>query len=620
MIDLLKVSLIGAVMILVITGVRALMKNRLHRTVFLLLWLMAALRLAVPMVFSSSASVYNFLPQQEVTAFVAQPVLPSAVPYEPQIVSPAPVVVAPMQSPADAPINWEALLGIVWAIGCGICFVYFLWVHIRARLQYRFALPEEGPAFLGEVRLKRCEAVSAPLVYGFFRPVILLPMDFPKKDSPEYEQVLWHELTHVQSGDLWYKLGMLMVTCVHWFNPLVWLMLHLSTQDMEIRCDARVIRRLGKKKAYALTLVQAEVRRSHHFAEAAFAFSLTELRLKAIARAKVFLPRSIVLFALMAVVLVCCFSTGPRANATEKIEETPTEEIVETVPPTETEQPAVETTAKPAPTIHIDAEEEMDYLLNCDFEEYGGSMELALKEGQKQTLALKLPEYTTFSVDTAGQNRLSLMGEYSREEEVYYLTVQALQEGRATVRAHLAGNLWLTVNVEIEMNPYYRVPDWEQYEPYRGVEEVYLFTYNRDTSVTLRLPERSTYAVVRNNTSDSAIEVSGYYEGQNRYVMLLSAENETASVEVYFYIDDIYWCTLIVHMIETNNPYTPSYNSSGSGQATSSSSAYDYLSNHVGSQPAIPGYSGGYSSGPIITIDPVVTNNGNVIPPGIYWP
>ena len=314
-------------MILVITALRALLQNRLHRTVFLVFWLLAALRLAVPGVLSSSVSVYNFLPSEEGYAVVE---IKPAISYGPDnTIATGEVPVEITEGPADsapvvypvggpavntmqiAPPVGEIILPWIWAGGSGICFLYFAWIHIRARLRYRFALPEEGPAYLGRIRLKRSDEISAPLVYGFFRPVILLPVDFPKKDSPEYEQVLYHELTHVRSGDLWYKLGMLLVTCVHWFNPLVWLMLHLSTQDLELRCDARVIRKLGKKKAYAIALLKAETHHTEHFAEVTFAFSLTEMRLRAITGTRVYLPRSILLCTVLTVMLLCCFATGP---------------------------------------------------------------------------------------------------------------------------------------------------------------------------------------------------------------------------------------------------------------------------------------------------------------------
>ncbi len=575
MISLLKVSLIGGIMILVITGVRALLQNCLHRTVFLVLWLLTALRLAVPVVVPSTASIYNFLWQDSgyVIVEISPTILASDSLTSPENMVPVDIEGAPSESapvtvyPADGdsicveqspPLHGDIIVQVVWLSGCGICFLYVTRIHIRARRRYRFALPEEGPAFLGKIRLKRSDEISAPLVYGFFRPVILLPVDFPEKDTPEYEHVLHHELTHVHSGDLWFKLGMLLVTCVHWFNPLVWLMLHLSTQDLEIRCDARVIRKLGKKKAYAMTLVQAEVKRSHHFAEAAFAFSLTELRLKAIAKAKVYLPRSIVLCTVLAVLLVCCFSTGPSAEASKKEnpEPTATEATVPTeiLPPVEaeelteanSEEMTEETEPKPLPTLHMDEASEMEYLLSCGFEEYGSSPEVSMKEGESRMLSLCLPQYTQFSVDQHGREIATVSWEYSYDEELYYLSVDTYNEGELTIYAFLAGKQWMKIEITVLYDLYYSIPDAYKFEPYLSEHKV--VTIEGGTKVVaLKLPERVTYSCSWSHgdilSRNDLIITTRYDRAEGLYYIEFRTHGY-GYVNIDFYVDGIYWCDL----------------------------------------------------------------------------
>ena len=581
--DLWTVSLIGAVMILVIIGLRALLQNRLHRTVFLLLWLLVAVRLAVPVMTSSSASIYNFLPEKEsVSAFISRESVPTPVVIVEESAARDPVAGDPV---AGDPVIQESIVGEVsvsesveigenrspksltmgqiltlfWAMGCGVCFIYFMMVHIRARLRYRFAIPEKGPDYLGKVALKRSDEVSSPLVYGFFRPVILLPYDFPQKDSPEYEQVLCHELTHIRSGDLWYKLIMLLITCVHWFNPFVWLMLRLSTQDMEIRCDARVIRKLGKKKVYAMTLVRAEVRRSTHFAEVAFAFSLTELRLKSIAKAKVYLPRSIALFAVLAVVLICCFSTGPSAKATvdPTVEEcvslqTESEHTIATEQMTEEiTEPTTETTEpKPSPTISVSKDDEMAYLLSCGFEEYGSTMELSIKEGQKKTISLKLPNYATFSVDPSENSIANIRWEYSSDEELFYMTVDTYDEGEERIYISVAERLWMTIRVKASFDPYYEVPDGWAYREY-GSEMSIDLTETLFKTYRLDLPERTTYSAKSYGGhmlpwETDLLQIKTWYDYEEECLMVRVQCNKVGYGEICFYIDGIYWCKMDV--------------------------------------------------------------------------
>lgn len=580
MTTLMTVSLIGGMMILVITGLRALLQNRLHRTVFLLLWLLVAVRLVVPMVIPSTASVYNFIPQRGVqgkaaVGTVAMPAFQGNVSdfgeatYTPTMDGimgngSAPVVVYPSEGESvsvetDTSVDLGLIMKWIWVGGSGICFLYFAWIHIRARLQYRFALPEDGPAFLGRIRLKRSDAVSAPLVYGFFRPVILLPLEFPKKDSPEYEQVLYHELTHVRSGDLWFKLGMLLVTCVHWFNPLVWLMLHLSTQDLEIRCDARVIRKLGKKKTYAMALVQAEVNRSNHFAEAAFAFSLTELRLKAISKAKVYLPRSIILCMILSVVLVFCFSTGPLANATtEEAQEPAVTESTAAHAPTETqvlpetEAPTEESTQEPSATVQRDEETEMEYLLSQDYEEHSSVLELYLKEGTKKTVALKLPEHAVFTVEPQGESILAAEWDYNPAEALCYLTVEALDEGETVIHVSISDRQWMIVKVSVAFDPYFSVSDAWDFEGY-GKEMQGTLTKGQWSTFKLKLPERTTYYSESYGGNmmpweTDCLDIETWYDDQDSSLCVSVKSNKIGSGDIYFYIDGVYWCKMHVEI------------------------------------------------------------------------
>ena len=80
--------------------------------------------------------------------------------------------------------------------------------------------------------------------------------------ADEREVVLLHELTHLRRHDLAHK-ALLFVPCaVHWFNPLVWVMLVLANRDLELSCDAAVVRLYGAeaRAPYARTLLELEAR------------------------------------------------------------------------------------------------------------------------------------------------------------------------------------------------------------------------------------------------------------------------------------------------------------------------------------------------------------------------
>ena len=72
--------------------------------------------------------------------------------------------------------------------------------------------------------------------------------------------VLVHEYIHIRHYDAVKKMLLIMACCIHWFNPLVWLMSVLANRDMEIACDENVIKYLGRdmRRAYALALIDME--------------------------------------------------------------------------------------------------------------------------------------------------------------------------------------------------------------------------------------------------------------------------------------------------------------------------------------------------------------------------
>lgn len=75
--------------------------------------------------------------------------------------------------------------------------------------------------------------------------------------------ILTHELVHIRSLDCLRKWLLTSALCVHWFNPLVWLMVYTANRDLELACDETVLRLLGdgSRKAYAGVLLEFAARK-----------------------------------------------------------------------------------------------------------------------------------------------------------------------------------------------------------------------------------------------------------------------------------------------------------------------------------------------------------------------
>lgn len=99
--------------------------------------------------------------------------------------------------------------------------------------------------------------VSSPLLVVFFRPCIILPTaDLSEVD---FTNTVWHELIHYKRKDLFYKWLVQLVICLHWFNPLVWLMGWEINRACEFSCDAAVLAVLSEQErcTYGDTLLRA---------------------------------------------------------------------------------------------------------------------------------------------------------------------------------------------------------------------------------------------------------------------------------------------------------------------------------------------------------------------------
>lgn len=151
----------------------------------------------------------------------------------------APVpVVTPMYIPA-----------LVWVLGLSVIVA----VSTMMYLSLYFETKNGGIECVYE-NIYASDTIPTPFVYGVVRPKIFLP-----KGLTEAQQsyIITHENVHISRGDHIIKLIVFAITCIHWFNPLVWLAFFLMEKDMEMSCDEKVIQLLGSehKKDYSYCIL-----------------------------------------------------------------------------------------------------------------------------------------------------------------------------------------------------------------------------------------------------------------------------------------------------------------------------------------------------------------------------
>lgn len=163
------------------------------------------------------------------------------------------------------------------------------------------------------------DRITTPLAYGLLHPKIILPksMDFSNQQQINY--ILTHELVHIKSFDILWKVIMILCLCFHWFNPMVWVMYIIMNRDIELACDEKVIKIYGEttKSDYALALINmAEERNKFNPLYSGFSRNSIEERIVSIMKLKKVTILNIAFAFILVIGTTAVFAT--TANATRK--------------------------------------------------------------------------------------------------------------------------------------------------------------------------------------------------------------------------------------------------------------------------------------------------------------
>lgn len=347
-----KVSLSGAVLILAVLVLRLRFQDRTPRRAFCLLWDIVLVRLLVPMEIPSPLSIRRWLPGLAAWTAAVQ-----EAPIETAVLEAGPVsreawvsgewvtreyagfLVQDALQPGSAPalpfVDWGMALTALCLAASLLLAGHFLWRHIRSRRVYAASLPCRDPFVLDwlaghplrrPVQARTSDQIAAPLTYGVLYPVILLPSGMDWRDREVLSCVLAHEHTHIRRFDALRKLFLAAALCLHWFNPLVWVMYALASRDIELACDEAVLRAGADRERYALALLGLEERRGRWSPSGShFSGHALEERIKAIMKRK-----HISITALVAVLVVMCVTTTVFASAAPEDREDPHQNAPET--------------------------------------------------------------------------------------------------------------------------------------------------------------------------------------------------------------------------------------------------------------------------------------------------
>ncbi len=333
---LLSLSVSGALLLLLILGLRSLYKNRFSKRWQYYIWIIVALRFLLP--FTPDTTIVGSLFEKFDTAAIT-----NEIPTSPNV--PVPVGTGndkaePIWANQEITVsatresfNKYVCLFFIWSALALVLFVRKVTVY-QGFIQYIKAGNKEVSDIKILNLLSDCEEklniktrvelscnplIDSPMLIGFFRPRIILPIG--ELEDKELFYIFVHEMIHYKQRDMFYKWLIQIVVCVHWFNPFVYLLEKEVNKSCELSCDEKVIAVLDdkEKREYGDTLISF-LKSNNLYKSSLASVTLTEgaeqlkERLGAIMK---FRKKSKAIIAITAIftvaVCVCFFVTGAYA-------------------------------------------------------------------------------------------------------------------------------------------------------------------------------------------------------------------------------------------------------------------------------------------------------------------
>lgn len=284
LLNLLKTSLLGSLAILAMLVLKPLWRERYRAKTRCWLWLALAVFLLLPVDFSVKNAPVQAAPPKDYTLFVGTD--KTAIQSTDNLFgdmaeksgqSPAQVRDTIIQRPVTNPeqkmtryIPVTTILFYGYLAGAaafllyqGVSYALFrrtvrCWKRDVSRADYAAMLSDTARDLgVSAPEMIVCEAISTPAVTGLLRPRLLLPHEH--YDVQELRYILRHELCHLKRRDMLLKLVLLAANAMHWFNPVVYLMLRQADEDIELACDSAATDglELPERAAYSRTLLAA---------------------------------------------------------------------------------------------------------------------------------------------------------------------------------------------------------------------------------------------------------------------------------------------------------------------------------------------------------------------------
>ena len=279
--NLMQTGLTVSLAALVPLLLRRVLKKRYPARAVCLVWALLALRLLVPVQLTLPEAPVQVTPRtnyvmQDDRMLFEQAGLPVEQTPARWVTDEQAAALSHAGTSQTTTFNLTAVLLGLWLAGVGISAIRqaVSYGMLKRRLD-RTAVPAERADLLDVLASQRSglgisrkipllisPAADCPMLAGFIRPALYLPDE--NISAADAAFIFRHELTHCRHGDLWLKLLLTAAQCVHWFNPLVYLIVRFAQEDIELACDDAVVRgqNAAYRRAYGETILRSAIAQS----------------------------------------------------------------------------------------------------------------------------------------------------------------------------------------------------------------------------------------------------------------------------------------------------------------------------------------------------------------------
>ena len=254
--------------------IKTIFKNKMSPKLHYYIWTILAIRILIPILPKSNLSVFNLVPMVQIEDIDIYPATQSESDITIDISNKN---ISSENSYKDTDKTFLIIEKVqqkaitLWLWGAVIVFFFFICIYLLFCYRLRkmsICHDKEVIKILDEYKrvmgIKRNVSIitygDIPMLKGIFRPIIIIPENY---DTEDLKYIVVHELCHLKHNDILINLISIILLCINWHNPVIWVCHFIFRRDAELLCDERVLTIIGNKKEYATLLLKVSSNKSN---------------------------------------------------------------------------------------------------------------------------------------------------------------------------------------------------------------------------------------------------------------------------------------------------------------------------------------------------------------------